>query len=114
MEQRATATGTAGAKTHAPAGASPPTLMDKLETLEQGVRDTAQGANAAVADTAEGLKVALKSIVQAVQGAVKDSGQALGRAFDFAAHVRRHPWLMVGGAVLAGVVVGRLAGRRRR
>jgi ElaB/YqjD/DUF883 family membrane-anchored ribosome-binding protein len=114
MEQGTTATGTAGAKTKVPAGGSSSTLMDKLETLEQGVRDTAQGANAAVADTAEGLKVATQSTVRAVQGAVHDSAQALGRAFDLPAHVRRHPWLMVGGAVLAGVVVGRLAGRRRR
>jgi ElaB/YqjD/DUF883 family membrane-anchored ribosome-binding protein len=88
--------------------------MDRPETLEQGVRDTAQGANAAVADVAEGLKAAARSTVRAVQEALHDSAQAVGRAFDLPAHVRRHPWLMVGGAVLAGVVVGRLVGRRGR
>jgi hypothetical protein len=33
-------------------------------------------------------------------------------AFDLPAHVRRHPWLMVGGALLLGFVVGNWGGRR--
>lgn len=30
------------------------------------------------------------------------------------AHVRRHPWLMLGGALLLGVAAAILAGRLRR
>jgi ElaB/YqjD/DUF883 family membrane-anchored ribosome-binding protein len=88
-------------------------LTDKLETLEQGIKDTWQGATAAVTDTVEGVKATVESTVQAVQGAVQDTTEAVGRAFDLPAHVRRHPWLMMGGALLLGIVVGNLVGRRR-
>ena len=52
--------------------------------------------------------------VEAVQGAVHDTGEALERAFYIPAHVRRHPWLMLGGALFVGYVVAILIGRPRR
>jgi ElaB/YqjD/DUF883 family membrane-anchored ribosome-binding protein len=89
-------------------------LVDKLETLEQGIKDTWQGATAAVSDSVESVKATVETSVQAVQGAVHGTTEAMGRAFDFPAHVRRHPWLMVSGALLLGVVAGHLVGRTRR
>jgi ElaB/YqjD/DUF883 family membrane-anchored ribosome-binding protein len=75
-------------------------LADKMETLEQGMKDTWEGVTTDVAET-----------VQAMHGAVHDTTAAMGRALDFPAHVRRHPWLMIGGALLLGFVVGNLVGR---
>jgi ElaB/YqjD/DUF883 family membrane-anchored ribosome-binding protein len=89
-------------------------LVDKLESLEQGIKDACQDASAAVSDTLESVKATVETTVQAVQGAVHDTGEAMGRAFDFPAHVRRHPWLMAGGALLLGVMAGRLVGPPRR
>ena len=46
--------------------------------------------------------------------AVHETAEAMGGFLNVPAHVRRHPWLMVGGALLLGVVLGNLAGRWRR
>lgn len=85
-------------------------LADKVETLEQEIKDTVQDATSVVTDTVANVK----ATVEAVQGAVHDSVVAVGHALDFPAHVRRHPWLLIGGAMLAGFLVGNLLGRRRR
>jgi hypothetical protein len=85
-------------------------LADKMEALEQGVKDAWQGVTEAVED----VKETVATTVQAMQGAVHDTGKAIGWAFDVPAHVRRHPWLLVGGALFLGVVVGSLVGRARR
>lgn len=51
---------------------------------------------------------AIKDRIDALQGEVMTTGEALKGA------VTRNPWVGVGGAVLAGVVVGLLFGGRRR
>jgi ElaB/YqjD/DUF883 family membrane-anchored ribosome-binding protein len=84
-------------------------LADKVETLEQEIKGTVQDATSAVTDTVANVK----ATVQAVQGAVHDSVAAVGHALDFPAHVRRHPWLLLGGALLAGFLIANLLGRRR-
>ncbi len=89
-------------------------LGDKVGNLVQEVKDTWQSATAAVSDRVESVKATVERTVQAVPGAVHDTTAALGRAFDLPAHVRRHPWLVMGGALLLGVVVGQLVGRWRR
>jgi ElaB/YqjD/DUF883 family membrane-anchored ribosome-binding protein len=68
-------------------------LSEKLETLEQRVVDTMQGATNAVADTVE-------NVTDAVQ-TVKD-------VFDLPRQVKRHPWGMVGGAIALGYLGGYL------
>jgi ElaB/YqjD/DUF883 family membrane-anchored ribosome-binding protein len=89
-------------------------LTGTLGTLEQGIKDTWHGATAAATRTAGGVTSAATTTLHAMQGAVHSTGEAMGRAFDLPAHVRRHPWLMVGGAMLLGVAAGYLVGRVRR
>jgi ElaB/YqjD/DUF883 family membrane-anchored ribosome-binding protein len=89
-------------------------LADKLEIMEQGIKATWQSATAAVSDTVESAKATVETTVREVQGAVQSTNAALGWAFDYPAHVRRHPWLMVGGALLLGLAVGSWLGRPRR
>ena len=81
-------------------------LVDKLQTLEHRIVDSWQDASTAVAETVENVKATVETTVHAVQGAVHDSTEAMGRALDLPAHVRRHPWFMLGGALLLGVVAG--------
>lgn len=88
-------------------------LVDKLETLEQGIKDTWQGATSAMSETVDSVKATVGTTVQAVQGAVHDTGAAMGRAFDLPAHVRQYPWLMVGGALVLGWAAGYLVRSRR-
>jgi ElaB/YqjD/DUF883 family membrane-anchored ribosome-binding protein len=100
-------------------------LADKLGTVEEGIKDAWHGATAAVTRAVEGVKSATGTTVHAVQGAAEttahavqgaahSTSKAMGWAFDLPAHVRRHPWPMVGGAMLVGVAAGCLVGRLRR
>lgn len=89
-------------------------LADKLGTVEEGIKDAWHGATAAATRAVEGVKSAAETTAHAVQGAAHSTNKAMGRAFDLPAHVRRQPWLMVGGAMLLGVAVGCLVGRLRR
>jgi ElaB/YqjD/DUF883 family membrane-anchored ribosome-binding protein len=100
-------------------------LADKLGTVEEGIKDAWHGATAAAARAVEGVKSATETTVHAVQGAAEttahavqgaahSTSKAMGRAFDLPAHVRRHPWAMMGGAMLLGVAAGYLLGRLRR
>ncbi len=110
-----------------PAGLEDPraSVTDKLGTLEEGIKDAWHGATAAATRAVEGVKSATGTTVHAVQGAADSTvhavqraahstSKAMGRAFDLPAHVRRHPGLMVGGAMLLGVAAGCLLGRLRR
>jgi ElaB/YqjD/DUF883 family membrane-anchored ribosome-binding protein len=89
-------------------------LGDKLGTLQEGIKDAWHGATAAATRAAEGVKAATETTVHAVQGAAHSTSEAMGWAFDLPAHVRRHPWPMMGGAMLLGVATGYLLGRLRR
>lgn len=82
-----------------PAGLEEPrtSLVDKLETLEEGIKDTWHGATAAATRMAAGVKSAAETTAHAVQGAAHSTSEAMGRAFDLPAHVRRYPWLMWAG-----------------
>jgi hypothetical protein len=82
-------------------------LIGKLEALEQGIKDTWEGANKAVVGAAE-------SAAQAVQGAARDTGEAVERALDLPRQARLHPWLLLlCGAAFVGVAVVALVSRRR-
>jgi ElaB/YqjD/DUF883 family membrane-anchored ribosome-binding protein len=89
-------------------------LTEKVEALEHGFEEMLLGANAAVTETVEAVRDMVQTSAHAVQEAVGDTTRAVGRGLDVSAHVRRHPRLMVGGALLLGVLVGTLAGRGRR
>jgi ElaB/YqjD/DUF883 family membrane-anchored ribosome-binding protein len=100
-------------------------LADKLGTLEEGIKGAWHGATAAATRAVEGVKSAAETTAHAVQGAAEtaahavqgaahSTSKAMGRTFDLPAHVRRHPWPMVGGAMLLGVAAGWLIGRLRR
>ncbi len=103
----------------------PASLGDKLETLGQGIKAAWQSASAAIVDTEKDVEDGLETMVgeiegaasetaHALGGAARETAHALGWAFDLPAHARRHPWLLVGGAVLLGLLVGKLVGGRRR
>jgi ElaB/YqjD/DUF883 family membrane-anchored ribosome-binding protein len=105
-------------------------LTEKLETLEnqvvetvQGAVQTVQGATAAVSETVATIKDTVQDTVctvkdtvegtvAAVKGTVQDSVETMKDWMDVRVHVDRHPWLMVGGAAAIGFCVGAMLGKR--
>ena len=107
-------------------------LSEKLETLEKQVTSTVQGTTSGVTETVQTVKDAVVDTVQsvkdsvqdmvdtvknpvqetisAVKGSVEDGLAALQGAFDLPAQVNKHPWAMIGGAVVAGFLLERLIG----
>jgi len=77
-------------------------LTEKLETLEKKLVDSVHGATSAVKETMSTVKETMHDSVETVKDAV-----------DIPAHVDRQPWLMFGGAVLAGYVLGSLFDNRK-
>jgi ElaB/YqjD/DUF883 family membrane-anchored ribosome-binding protein len=75
-------------------------LTAKLETLEQGVKETVSEAKAAVTDTIENVKETVKGTVETV----KDS-------LDIRGYVEEHPWPMLAGSVGFGFALGCLIPR---
>jgi len=83
-------------------------LQDKLETLEQHVTQTVQGAADAATETVQSVKDAVQETVATVKDTVQDTVGSVKRTFDLNAHVQQHPWAMFVGAVAAGYVATRI------
>jgi len=77
-------------------------LSEKLETLEQQVVETVQGAGNAVAETVENVKDAVQDTVDTVRD-----------TFDLRLQVRKRPWTAVGGSIVLGCLGGYLLSRSR-
>jgi ElaB/YqjD/DUF883 family membrane-anchored ribosome-binding protein len=77
-----------------------------VEILEHKVMDMLRDATSAVAGTIESVKESVGETVETVQEAVKGTVTSVKYALDVSAHVRRHPWLMLAGAVAFGYVCG--------
>jgi len=97
-------------------------LAEKLETLEQKVVGTVEEATAAVTETVDVIKESVQGTVTAVnetvQGTVtavndtfKESVETVKDWFDINAHVREHPWAVVGGSVAVGFCLGNMVGK---
>ncbi len=75
-------------------------LTEKLETLEDKLVGSVHEATSAVRETVASVKDTMHESVESVKEAV-----------DIPAHVQRRPWLMVGGSILCGYVLGSLLPR---
>lgn len=83
-------------------------LTAKLETLEQKVVGTVEGATTTVTETVDAIKETVHDTVATVQEGVKDSVESVKDLFDVPAHVQRRPWLILGGSVAVGYCLGTL------
>jgi len=72
-------------------------LTDKLEKLEERVTESLSSAQESVTGTVESVKEGVEETVSTVRSAL-----------DIPSHVRAHPWLMMGGGVVAGYVAYQL------
>src|SRR5690349_7633015 len=76
-------------------------LADKLETLEEKLIEPAA---AAVSETVTTVKEAVGHTADAVQSTMKH----VSETFDLSAHVRKHPWPMLGAGFATGFLLNRL------
>ena len=53
----------------------------------------------------------MEETIQSVKTSVRETVTAVKNTFDVRRQVKQHPWAMVGGAFLAGLVVGDLLKR---
>src|SRR5262249_44007838 len=95
-------------------------LTEKLETLENQVVETVQGATSVVADTVDSVKDVVQTTVETVKGSVetvKESVQQtvenVKQTLDVNRQVQEHPWLMFGGSVAVGFLAGYLVEQSR-
>lgn len=88
-------------------------LADKLETLENQVVETVQGATSAMADTVDSVKLAVQDTVDSVKETVEDTVHSVRNTFDLERQMHRHPWAVLGGSMAVGYIVGHLVSNRR-
>jgi ElaB/YqjD/DUF883 family membrane-anchored ribosome-binding protein len=96
-------------------------VQDVTEQNTDELRQEIDCTRAALADKVEALEDKVMGTVQSAQETVDDSIQmakdtvaTVKRTFDIKYQVEQHPWLMVGGCVLAGVAAGSLFSSVRR
>ena len=98
------------------------TELDPGEQVSADMRQEIDGTRSAMADKLEALQDRVMNTVQSAQETVEDSIQSANdtmasvkQNLDIKYQVEQHPWLMVGGSILAGVALGSLfQGLRRR
>jgi ElaB/YqjD/DUF883 family membrane-anchored ribosome-binding protein len=92
-------------------------LADKLEALESQVKETVQGATAEVSHIVDEVKSTVESVTSGVQETVEsvkdtltegvqDTVASVKQSLNVNDHIRRNPWLAMGGAVAAGFAAG--------
>jgi len=99
-------------------------LTEKLEVLEGQVAETVSSTAGAVQDTTQTVQETVTGAVDAVKDTVaavtdkvqetmesvtdkfQETVQAVTETFDLSIQMRRHPWLVLGGAVAVGCLVG--------
>ncbi|HEX3204013.1 MAG TPA: hypothetical protein VHQ67_04615 [Nitrospiraceae bacterium] len=77
-------------------------IGEKLELLERRIEETVGGAKSAAED-----------FVDRVRDSAEEFLDRTKETFDPTHQVANHPWLMLGGAIAAGYVLGLLEGRLR-
>jgi ElaB/YqjD/DUF883 family membrane-anchored ribosome-binding protein len=81
-------------------------LSEKLETLEQKVMDTVTETKSAIQDTVCTVKESVNDTVSSVKESMHEGVESVKGFVDVKAHVEERPWLMVGGSILCGYVLG--------
>jgi len=83
-------------------------LTSKLSTLEDKVVNTVTDTTETVAETVESVKETVADTIESVKETVGSTVDTVKRTFDLNYQVQQRPWLMMGGALAAGFLTGRL------
>jgi hypothetical protein len=83
-------------------------IARKLDLLERRVEDTVQAAKSTVSDVVEKIQETTEDIRGKAEDFVGKTKLALNPSYQ----IQERPWLLLGGALLFGYVLGRLEGGR--
>jgi ElaB/YqjD/DUF883 family membrane-anchored ribosome-binding protein len=83
-------------------------LSEKLEALQEQVLSTVEGTTRTVTETVQTVQEAVQDTVSTVSESVQDTVETVKDTFDLNRQMRRHPWLMFGGAIAVGYLGTRL------
>jgi len=83
-------------------------LTDKIQVLENEVKETISDAKETVTGTIETAKQTVEDITSNVKETVQETVQTVKRTFDLPYQVQQHPWGMLGGSMAAGFLAGYL------
>src|SRR5437870_3321535 len=89
-------------------------LTEKVSLLEQQVVEKIQSATDAVHETVQSVRDTVACVSDSVKNSVESVSEGVKEMFDVKARTREAPWLMVGGAAVAGLVTGMIVFRRPR
>jgi len=99
-------------------------MSEKLELLEERVRDTLEETRStvegivenvketvdetvgAVKETVEGARSTVDNLVENVKGTMDETASMVKKSFDLNYQVEQRPWVMLGGSVLVGYLLG--------
>jgi len=81
-------------------------LTEKLETLETKVVGAVGTTTDTVSQTVHEVGATVRDTAQDVRATLHETMASVRDALDVTHQVKEHPWLMVGGSVLAGYVGG--------
>ncbi len=77
-----------------------------MEEMVENVRDTVDTTVAAVKQTVEGAQASVEGIVENVKETVGETVEAVQRTFDLHHQMEQHPWLLLGGSLVVGYLLG--------
>jgi len=89
-------------------------ITTKLEAIEEQVVGTVQNARDSVQETIDTVKDTVQETVDTVKETVQETVSTMKETLDLRLQVRRHPWPMVGGSFLAGLVTGAIFGKTQQ
>jgi ElaB/YqjD/DUF883 family membrane-anchored ribosome-binding protein len=87
-------------------------VAERAQETMEAVKSTADRAMAGfkqVQETVEGAKSAVNTVVDSVKLTVEETGERVKTTADLLDQVRQNPWVMLGGAILLGYMLGSLA-----
>jgi ElaB/YqjD/DUF883 family membrane-anchored ribosome-binding protein len=82
-------------------------LVEKLGALEEQVIGTVENATNAVTSTVENVKETVEETVESVKDTMETTVENVKETLNIRRHVENHPWLMLGGSVAVGFLLGR-------
>lgn len=88
-------------------------IQNDLEGTRSALADKLSQLGDKISGTVETVGETVEAVTETVENVTETAGEtveAVKETFDFQGHVERHPWLVVGGAVLLGYVGGKLLG----
>jgi ElaB/YqjD/DUF883 family membrane-anchored ribosome-binding protein len=100
-------------------------LTDKLQTLEDQVKDTIlnttgkveqtiEQVTSTVQETVEQVKSTVNNTVETAKSTVNETVGAVRQTFDLEYQMEVRPWTMMAGSVCVGLLAGALVGRQTR